>query len=293
MNYFTIKDVEALTGIKPHTIRIWEQRYKLVEPKRTSTNIRFYSDEDLKTLLNISLLNRNGYKISRISRLSRQEIDRIIIEECSCTDFKNCQVQALMGAMLSLDEAAFNLILCSNIEKTGLRNTMLEVVFPFLNHLGMLWMAGTINSAFEHFVTNIIKKRLFTAIDQLGHPGDTEKTKKFLLFLPEGETHVIGLLFGNYLIRAAGHQSLYLGQDLPDREIDLVIKTYKPQFILTSIISGMTPAKIKEWIQDIASRFPDKKFLVTGNGFLNSSIPLPSNVSLIRSPNCLDNILAV
>lgn len=291
MNHFSIKDIEALTGIKSHTIRIWEQRYNLVQPSRTNTNIRYYTDEDLKNLLNISLLNRSGYKISRISQLTKEQIDQIILEQSSCDDTNNFQVHALLGCMLSLDEQAFNKVLNTNIEKIGLRKTMTDIIFPFLKHIGLLWMAGTVNPALEHFVTNIIKSKLFSAIDQLGFNSCTGETKKFLLFLPEGETHVIGLLFGNFLIRAAGHQSIYLGQNLPDKEIDLVIHSFKPQFILTSIVSGKPAKEIQKWISSFALRYPDKKILVTGHGFTNNEIKLPENVSLIKSPECLDNFL--
>ncbi len=291
MNYFSIKDMEALTGIKPHTIRVWEQRYRLIAPKRTPTNIRYYDDNDLRILLNISLLNRLGYKISKISRLSSAQIDQIILEQCNCCEQSNFQVHALMGCMLSFDEHAFNKILNTHIEKTGLKQTMCELVFPFLHHIGLLWMAGSINSAFEHFVSHIIKTKLFAAIDQLGHTPCHQKTKKVLLFLPEGETHEIGLLFGNYLIRSQGHQSVYLGQSLPDKDLDIALHTFKPQYIFTSVLCGVGPVKLQSWINNLSSRFPDKIILVTGKGFLTGNIELPSNAVFIKTPLCMETLL--
>lgn len=291
MNSFTIKDIEALTGIKPHTIRIWEQRYGLVEPKRTPTNIRYYNDDDLKTLLNISLLNRNGYKISKISKLSKEQIDQIILEHTDSTACQNFQIHALLGCMLALDEPAFTKILNSNIEKIGFRDTMNDIVFPFLKHIGVLWMAGSINPAYEHFVTHIVKTKLFSSIDQLGFNIFNDKTKRVLLFLPEGESHSIGLLFGNYLIRAAGHQSLYLGQGLPDKELDQAVLAFKPQFIFTSVVCSMCCDKIQKWINDFSGRFKDKKILVTGHGFLTNDLSLPANVMVVKTPACLEKIL--
>ena len=291
MNSFSIKDIEALTGIRPHTIRIWELRYGLVEPKRTPTNIRYYDDNDLKILLNISLLNRNGYKISKISKLTKEQIDQIILEKSGTNDSVNFQVHALMGCMLSLDEQAFNSILNTNIAKIGFRNTINDIVFPFLKHVGLLWMAGSIDPGLEHFVTNIIKTKLFSAIDQLGFNNYHDKTKRVLLFLPEGESHTIGLLFGNYLVRSAGHQSIFLGQGLPDTEIDQVVKTFKPQYIFTSVVCSMCSAKIQKWVDNFAGRYQDKKILVTGHAFLNNEVVLPSNVIGIKSPDCLEKVL--
>lgn len=291
MNHFTIRDIEAITGIKQHTLRIWELRYGIVEPKRTLTNIRYYDDNDLKNLLSISLLNKNGFKISKISKLTRAQIDQIILEQSTCSDCVNFQVHALMGCMLSLDEPAFINILNSNIEKSGFKSTVTEIIFPFLKHIGILWMGGTINPAFEHFVSNLIKLKLFAEIEKLGFNPCNEKTKKVLLFLPEGESHVLGLLFGHYLIRSAGHQSVYLGESLSDKDIDLVISTYKPDYIFTSVAVSMSRLKLQTWIDQVASAHTDKKIIVAGNGFISNDIVLKPNVLLVKTPDCLERIL--
>jgi len=203
MNRFSIKDVEALTGIKSHTLRIWEQRYNITKPKRTATNIRFYDDEDVKMLLNVAILNRNGLKISKINKLPKPEMDKLVMEVASKSECINSQVEMLVNAMLDLDEMAFEKCLSHNIIRVGFEQTMYEIVFPFLRRVGVLWQVGNINPSFEHFLSNLIRRKIIVAIDALPIPTDP-KAKKFLLFLPQNELHELSLLFGKYLIRKAG-----------------------------------------------------------------------------------------
>ena len=254
MNQFSIKDVEALTGIKPHTLRIWEQRYDLLKPKRTATNIRYYDDADLKSLLNISLLNTHGIKISKIAKLSQKEIDEIILEFSTNKEDYSFQVHALIGYMLSLDDARFEQVLRNNFTTHGVVKTMEELIWPFLAHIGVLWLSGAVNPAYEHLITNIICAKLIVATDQLGYNRKTNlPQKKYLLFLPEGETHDIGLLFANYYFRSVGHHTLFLGQNLPVEELDVICKTYQPDYIFTSITAALNPKKLKQFFETLSS----------------------------------------
>ena len=197
---YSIKDLEKLTGIKAHTIRMWEKRYKFLMPERTLTNIRFYSDQDLRSFLNISILNRNGYKISRIVKMKSTEINKKILEITeNVHDFDN-QVESLIVAMSELDEMKFDKILTTSIIKLGLENTVTQIIYPFFEKIGVLWQIGTINPGQEHFVSNLIRQKLIIAIDGQ-YDTLAADAKLFLLFLPDGEYHEIGLLYSHYLIK--------------------------------------------------------------------------------------------
>jgi DNA-binding transcriptional MerR regulator len=201
VNYFSIKEIEALTGVKAHTIRVWEQRYEMVTPKRTDTNIRYYDEADLRKLLNVALLNRNGFKISEIAELSEEQIRaKVMSLAIEKSDHEN-QLQALTLSMLDLDEQAFEKLLSTSFLQMGIEKTMIQVVFPFFRSIGIMWQTGSINPAHEHFITNIIRQKLIVAIDGQNARMDGWG-KKYMLFLPEGEFHEIGLLFANYAIRA-------------------------------------------------------------------------------------------
>lgn len=289
MNQFSIKDVEALTGIKPHTLRIWEQRYDLLKPKRTLTNIRYYDDADLKSLLNISLLNAHGIKISKIAKLSQKEIDEIILEFSANKEDHSYQVHALIGYMLSLDDAMFEQVLNNNFTMHGVVKTMEELIWPFLSHIGVLWMSGAVNPAYEHFITNIICSKLIVATDQLGYNRKTNLAqKKYLLFLPEGETHDIGLLFANYYFRSVGHHTLFLGQNLPVEELDIICQTYKPDYIFTSITAALNPKKLKQFFETLSA--PDFKWpvLFTGRVANETNIIMPENFTVIKKTTDLE-----
>jgi MerR family transcriptional regulator, light-induced transcriptional regulator len=282
MNNFTIKDIENLTGIKSHTLRIWEQRYGIPHPKRTTTNIRYYDDEDLKLLLNVSMLNRQGHKISRLTSMSRDELDKLAYEITLSSHDAGIQLESMLAAMFNLDEAAFDRILTSNLLKNGLEITMLELFFPFLKRIGVLWQTGQVNPAFEHFMSNMIRQKVIVAIDSL--PSlKKEDARKFILFLPENETHELGLLFANYILRSRGHHTLYLGQNLPYTDIDSISGHYHSDFIMSVLTlspSGLTP---QNFINKISVRFASQTILLTGIQITGSKlISVPENVRIIK-----------
>lgn len=249
---FSISDIEGLIGIKAHTIRAWETRYNLVPPKRTRTNIRYYNEEDLKALLNIVTLNENGYKISRIANMSSKQIADLVTQ--LKTDWSNNTVQMLnlSNATLVYDEEEFSNILSGCIDETGLINTMDVVLFPFMKRVGMLWQTGTINPSHEHFASNLIRDRLIVEIDKLNKPL-VKAPKRFLLFLPEAEMHETGLLFARYLLKKCGHETLYLGSEIPYTDLKKVVEAYKPDFafmVLTSLNLGKDVNKIITKVMD-------------------------------------------
>lgn len=249
---FSISDIEGLIGIKAHTIRAWEARYNLVPPKRTPTNIRYYDEEDLKHLLNIVTLNEKGYKISRIAKMDKALINDLVIQLQS--DFNNdtIQVLRLSDATLKYDETAFAEILSGCIQELGLISTMDLVLFPFMKKVGMLWQTGAIDPSQEHFASNLIRDRMIVEIDKIDKP-EKKDPKRFLLFLPEAEMHETGLLFARYLLKRCGMDTLYLGQEIPYRDVKKVLAHYKPDYVfivLTSLNLGKDINKIITRVMD-------------------------------------------
>jgi DNA-binding transcriptional MerR regulator len=243
---YSISDIEGLIGIKAHTIRAWEIRYNLVPPKRTPTNIRYYDEEDLKMLLNIVALNENGYKISKIAQMNRDKISDLVMQ--LKTDWSNESVQLinLSNATIKYDESTFSKILANCIAEMGLTKTMDQVLFPFMKRIGMLWQIGAIDPSHEHFASNLIRDRLIVEIDKVDKPKN-KQAKRFLLFLPEAELHETGLLFARYLLKNCGHETLYLGQEIPYADLKKVIESYQPDYafiVLTSLNLGKDENKI-------------------------------------------------
>ncbi len=282
MGTFSIKDIEAITGIKSHTLRIWEQRYGIVLPKRSDTNIRFYDDHDLKSLLNISILNHKGYKISEIAKLSQEVISEKVMHLNSDYSEYKTQISSLISAMTTFDETTFHNLLNTYILQMGLEETFLKIVFPFLIEVGLLWQVGTIFPSHEHFVSNIIKQKVFVAIDgQVGKFAENRKT--FLLFLPEAEKHSLGLLFANYIIRARGHQVLYLGQEVPLLDLRDAFGREKPDYILTMMTAAQLDIDKQAFVDFLSKTWQNSKILLTGPQFINCDISLNENVSKISS----------
>jgi DNA-binding transcriptional MerR regulator len=281
MATFSIKDIEAVSGIRCHTLRIWEQRYGILAPKRTDSNIRYYDDEDLKCILNISVLNKNGYKISEIAKMDKDEIQNIIVNLECCTNPYKTQLNELISGMLAFDEFTFNTVLNRHILQIGLEQTMIQLVFPFLNEIGIMWQVGSIHPSHEHFATNIIKQKLYVAID--GNIGRyNEKRKRFLLFLPENEQHSLGLLFANYILRARGHDVLFLGQEVPMKEFKDAIGCCAPDYIFSILTASHSCIDKQLFVQELSSIWPETKILLSGIQFLQCDNDYPSNVRIIR-----------
>ncbi len=280
---YSIKDLEQLSGIKAHTIRIWEKRYGLFEPERTPTNIRYYSDEDLKKLLNVTILNRNGYKISNIVSMENGEMNERIIEiSDSFHDFTN-QIEQLTVAMIDFDEVRFERVLSSSVIKIGFDETVTRILYPFFERIGVLWQIGTIYPAQEHFVSNLIRQKLIIAIDgQVGNFKIDPQT--FLLFLPPNEWHELGLLFYNYLIRKAGHNVIYLGQSLPLEDLSEIKNKQKIDYLFTYFTTPITDKKYSEAIMHLSQSFIDNKIYVSGLQTLEHKMEMPDNIELIKQP---------
>jgi DNA-binding transcriptional MerR regulator len=290
MNNYSIRDLEHLSGIKAHTLRIWEQRYQIITPKRTETNIRYYDDKDLKLILNISLLKEYGFKISDISEMSRDDIHKEVIALTEKNLSFPDQIQALTIAMIDLDEDRFDKTISRNIIQLGFEQTMIHIIYPFLERIGILWQTGAINPAQEHFIVNLIRQKLIVAID--GQPNSwNENTRKFVLYLPEGELHEVSLLFASYLLKARYQKVIYLGQNLPFADLIAACKIHKPDYIFS--IWTILPEEdvVQETIYEIADRFPASHILLTGYRVVDRDLDLPKNVGIISRINQLVDLV--
>jgi len=276
---YSIKDLEQLSGIKAHTLRIWEQRYELLNPKRTDTNIRYYDDDDLKLILNVALLNENGFKISKIAKLTREQMREEVFNLTKRNLTHEDQIHALTITMIEMDEERFDKILSTNILKIGFEQTMVHIVFPFLSKIGILWQTGAINPAHEHFISNLVRQKLIVAIDGQIY---RDSGKKWVLFLPEGELHEIGLLFAAYIIKSKGHKVIYLGQSTPNDDLLSVYNLHKPEFMFTVITTSPSSEYVQEYIDALNERFEISNILLTGFQVLGQDLKIPPNVKVVQ-----------
>lgn len=212
---FSIRDLENLSGIKAHTIRIWEKRYNLFSPERTETNIRTYSLQSLQKLLNITLLYNNGYKISKIAHLSEDDIPKAVKDVIAKKTVKNHAINSFKMAMINFDNTQFSGTYNKLLEDHSFKDLFYDVFIPLLNELGILWQTNTISPSHEHFITNLIKQKIIINTELLQRAAPTRTDKTFVLFLPDNEIHDIGLLYLNYELALKGYKTVYLGQTIP------------------------------------------------------------------------------
>lgn len=277
---YSINDLQKITGIKAHTIRVWEKRFNVVCPQRTNTNIRYYDENNLKKLLNISTLNKHGFKISEIVKMDYSGICDKILEVSSASNNYESHLNNLVISMLDLDEQKFENVLTSSIIKLGFEKTITQIIYPFLDKVGILWQTGTIIPAQEHFISNLIRQKLILAIDGHQNSADAD-SKTFLLFLPENELHELGLLFYSYLIKKAGHKVIYLGQWVPLSDVLSVVEMRKPDYIITYFISALDVKEIPEYLAKLSKGFSNKKIFVAGPQIKKLDTTLPSNIILL------------
>lgn len=283
MAVYSIKDLEKISGIKAHTIRIWERRYQLIEPRRTATNIRLYSDDDLKRILNVSILNQNGFKISKIAELTEEQLRDRVIDLCLDTRNTDVQIESLLVAMLELDESKFSNVLTNSIIKQGFESTVENILFPFLDRIGILWQAGTINPAQEHFISNLIRQKLIVAIDNEMQNFRSRSEKRIVFFLPENEWHEIGLLFYSLLARKEGFNVLYLGAAVPVADLKVVADTRQIDAFFTSFVTAAEKDELDQMLQDVAQAIPNHKIFVTGLQIKEVNPTIPRGFTVITA----------
>lgn len=291
---FSIRDLENLSGIKAHTIRIWEKRYNLLSPERTSTNIRTYSLKSLQKLLNVTLLYNNGYKISKIAKIPETEIPITVREIVAKNSQKSHAINAFKLAMVNFDQTLFVTTYNAIVAERSFKDIFNEVFIPLLSELGLLWQTDTISPSHEHFITHLIKQKIFTNTEKLQTIQPSRTDKVFVLYLPENEIHELGLLYLNYEIILKGYKTIYLGQTMPlESMVDL--KKYYDNIHFVSYFT-ITPTKdnLQKYIKDFNKHLsPDASASLWILGrmvqFLNEE-NLPSN---IKTFNSIEKLISV
>lgn len=259
---YKIKDLEQLTGIKAHTIRMWEKRYGILNPERTDTHIRTYNDQELLLLLNVALLNKNGIKISHIAEMDFREITRKVLELRGLKDIDTTHEKLVM-ALVELDESLFKSALTELISDVGLETAFVAHLIPFLEKIGVMWMVGSINPAQEHFISNLIRQKIIAEIDKLSVPKNGQNP--VMLFLPEHEWHEISLLFYHFVLRKAGKPTFYLGQSLPYESLLECIEKVKPACLVTSWLTAVDENYISHYFRQLAEDTPGIR--IFGGGY--------------------------
>lgn len=262
MNSFTIKDLANLSGVKAHTLRIWEQRYSFLKPNRTFTNIRYYTNEELKTILNIALLNKYGFKISHIDKMAEQEIKDKIVSLNQLQAQQERIVNELIQQMIDLDIESFEKTLNAYIVAKGIERTITQIIFSFLEKIGILWLTNHINPAQEHLVINIIRQKLISGIEAVQTPLKSDK--KMLLFLPEGEYHELGLLFMYFLLKNRGIYVIYLGANVPLKDVEYVVGYKKPDYLYSHLTTVGQNFNFDKFLNNVTSRFKDVPIVFSG-----------------------------
>lgn len=280
MDSYSISSVEQLTGIKAHTLRVWERRYKSLIPHRTNTNIRYYDDSQLKKILNIGTLLNHGHKISSLSTYSDEKLNELLssIFDSNNEKANDAHVNMMVNHMLSFDERSFDKVLSNAILKYGFYEAIINVVYPFLRKTGLLWSTSNVAPSQEHFASGIIRRKLLTAIDGIPYP-DTLKSK-FVLFLPPDEWHDIGLLVADFLIRKRGGDSINLGQNVPYSSIRLAVERSNATHMVTFLTSGSNALSALETLSRLSSELSVSFLAYTTINFEKK----PNNVILLESP---------
>lgn len=281
MNAFTIKDLENLSGIKAHTIRIWEQRYNFLKPQRTQTNIRYYTNDELKTVLNIALLNKYGYKISHIDRMQPQEIRERILSLGDARAIQERIVNELVQEMVDMNITAFEAVLNRHIAMKGIEKTVIQIIFPFLEKIGILWQTGHVIPAQEHLVSNVIRQKLIVGIETTVSHVRVDKT--FLLFLPEGEHHELGLLFMYYLLKSRGARTIYLGANVPVKDVEHLVQVKKPDVIFVHMTATANTFNFEKFLLGIEQKLGGTPAVISGQLTQSYRKRIPSNVQFKRS----------
>lgn len=285
MNTFTIKDIENFTGIKAHTIRIWEQRYNLLRPKRKDTNHRVYDNEDLKTLLKVSLLYHNGMKISHIAQLGENAFRQLPIPHLGKATIHSQYINEMIEATLDFDQVRFEKVFQYLWPHIGFEESMVQVIYPFLEKIGLLWLTSNVIPAQEHFSSNIIRKKMLVAIDTLALPEKSDE--HYLLFLPEGEFHEIPLLFAQYLLLKNGKMVTNFGANVPLEDAQHFVKAKGIPYVFTHLLTSNGKKETAALVTAMITAFPQSRIILSGPQFQQIDGLLPDNVYRLYSLEAL------
>lgn len=270
MELFSISQLARFSGIKPHTIRIWEQRYNALQPNRTEGNTRYYDNDQLRRLLNIVSLMETDHKVSELCRMPDKKLFKLITEllhtRVSADETDEYAISQLIAAGMSYDEPHFEKIFSHSVLRHGIKEAYVKIIYPMVERIGLLWAGDTIPPAQEHFISNIIRQKLFTAIDAL--PPPKSSSAAWILFLPENEFHEIGLLMANYMIRSSGRKVIYLGSDVPVQSLISAVADTVPQNLLLFLVHHDLPSEMEDYLNELGATFTNKKIYAAGGQIL-------------------------
>jgi DNA-binding transcriptional MerR regulator len=281
LNQFTIKDLENLSGIKAHTIRIWEQRYGFIKPGRTKTNIRYYSGDELRTLLNVSLLNKFGFKVSHINKMSTEEVKDKILSIDNAGAQQERLVNEMIQHMINIRMDHFETLLDNFISLKGIEKSISFLIFPFLEKVGILWLTNHIKPAQEHLVSNIIRQKLIVGIDKTSKPIMPQKN--VLLFTPEGEYHELGLLYMQYIFKSRGFAVTYLGASVPIKDVVFIENILKPDYLYTHLTSVTKNFKLDHYMANISTQIPSTPLIISGAVAASWNKSSPNTITLKKT----------
>ncbi len=279
---YSIRELEHLSGIKAHTIRIWEQRYGILQAARTDTGIRYYSESELKYLMRLALLNRNGFKISKLAKMPQEQIAEMVEDMVKAPQEYASHIEGLLLATMEYDEDRFEKIINTCILQIGFETTVIKVIFPYLEKVGMMWVSGTVIAAQEHFVSQLLRQKLIVAIDGQT-TRQTPDTRTFVLFLPNGEWHELSLLFLHYLLKSHQHRVIYLGGSVPIKDVIQVGEAIQPDGFYTIITTNPIGYSIVDYLNTLATTFPKSRVFVSGGAMQTAPRGLERNVSVLHS----------
>ena len=277
---YSIKDLEVLSGIKMHTIRIWEKRYNLLTPNRTDTNIRWYSDDDLKRLLNISMLTKNGYKISKIAEWEENAIREKIL---NITEGKNSDtdyIERFMLLIVQMDTIGFEKLLNEVLRQHDIEEAYFNIFFNLFERIGTYWQVGSIFPAQEHFVSNLFRQKIIAAIDGISAPRQRNAT--MLFFTHEEELHEMALLFYSYMAKKSGFDIFYLGQAVPFSDLEKISQTKQIDFVFTTFVNSMPKTELEDYLARLKECFPKQKIFISGHQVQLTQPGLPRNVKTVK-----------
>jgi DNA-binding transcriptional MerR regulator len=281
---YSIRDLEKLSGIKAHTIRIWEQRYGIIEPKRTPTNIRYYDDDDLQYLLNIAFLNRNGMRISKIAKLSAQETAEKVASLAKQSEDNSDHLQSLTMAMIELSEEKFDALVNPMIEKDGFDHTVIYLLVPFLEKLSLLWLTGSISVVHEQFIHQLVRQKIAGQVDRLGPIPINPQHPKAILYEPEGEHQEVLLLLYQYFLRTKGCRTLFLGSSIPINELEVAINLFEPDCMFTTISDHNNKLDPQSYFDKLHEFHADLQIFATTQSIVHP-IQAPANLTLFEDFN--------
>jgi len=290
---YSISDLQRLTGVQTHTIRIWERRYHALEPMRSAGNTRFYDDRQLRRLLNIVGLSNSGLKISQVCALTEDEMNVLLEKEVeksvSPVEKYEYYVSQLLSYGLSYDEFQFGELITNAITKYGLKNTYINIMYPLLVRLGLMWRSDNICPAQEHFLSNIIRHRITSATENISLKKKYKST--WVLFLPEEDDHDIGLLFANYLLKAAGHKVIYLGAKVPVESVRDVIEKVQVEHLLVFMLRSQSAEVTMEYVKGLSAAFAQQDIHIAGSSRILAEVPMEGNVKWMKSIDDLEYII--